>query len=40
MGTPVDPIGWALLAATAIGTGAQVYSTMQQGAIQRGMYQA
>ncbi len=40
MGTPVDPLGWAILAVTAIGTGAQVYGTMQQSALNKGMAQA
>lgn len=37
MGTPADPIGWAVLAATAIGSGVKAYSSVQQG---RAQYQA
>ena len=40
MGTPVDPIGWVILAATVASTGASVYGSMQQAAVQKGMYQA
>lgn len=40
MGTPLDPIGWALLAATTVSTGAKVYGDMKTAAVQKGMYQA
>lgn len=40
MGTPVDPIGWAIIAATVIGTGSQVYGSMAQSAAAQGQFNA
>lgn len=39
MGTPADPIGWALMAAAAIGSGVKAYSSVQQGRAQYQAYQ-
>lgn len=35
-----DPLTWTMLAATAIGTGAQVYGSMQQSAAAQGQFNA
>lgn len=40
MGTPVDPIGWVLLAATVASTGAQVYGAKAQSAAAQGQFNA
>lgn len=40
MGTPADPIGWMLMAAAAIGSGVQAYSSYQSGVAQQAAFNA
>lgn len=40
MGTPIDPIGWAIIGATALGTGAKIYSAQAEAAHRQGLYEA